>query len=50
MTKMLYGIQPTDPLTFGFVIVVLGLAALFATLLPARKALLIEPVLALRAE
>jgi ABC-type antimicrobial peptide transport system permease subunit len=50
MTKMLYGIQPTDPLTFGFVIVVLGLAALFATLLPARKALRIEPLLALRAE
>jgi putative ABC transport system permease protein len=50
MTKMLYGIQPTDPLTFGLVIAVLGLAALFATLLPARKAMLIEPVLALRAE
>lgn len=50
MTKMLYGIQPTDPLTFACVVVVLGLASALAIWIPARKALQIEPILALRAE
>ncbi len=50
LTKMLYGVQPTDPLTFAGVIVVLGLAALFAALIPARKAMRIEPLIALRSE
>lgn len=31
MTTMLYGVRPTDPLTFGSVAVVLGLVALLAT-------------------
>jgi putative ABC transport system permease protein len=50
MGKMLYGVQPTDPLTFVCAVVVLGLAALLATGVPARKAAQIEPVKALRAE
>ncbi len=50
MTNMLYGIQPTDPLTFGGVTMVLSLAALVATLIPARKATQIEPMAALRSE
>jgi putative ABC transport system permease protein len=50
MTKMLYGVQPTDPLTFGGVTIVLGLAALLATCVPARKASQIEPMVALRNE
>ncbi len=50
LAKMLYGIQPTDPLTYASVIVVLGLAALFAALIPARKAMHIEPLVALRSE
>jgi len=50
LTKLLYGIQPTDPLTFASVIVVLGAAALIAALIPARKAMHIEPLLALRSE
>jgi predicted permease len=48
MGKMLYGVQPTDPVTFGGVAIVLGSAALFATLVPARKAIHIEPMTALR--
>jgi ABC-type lipoprotein release transport system permease subunit len=50
MVKMLYGVQPTDPLTFGGVIVLLGFAALLATGVPARKAAQIEPMQALRSE
>jgi putative ABC transport system permease protein len=50
MTKMLYGVRPTDPVTFGGVAMVLGLAALLATYVPARKVSRIEPVVALRNE
>ena len=50
MAKMLYGVRPSDPLTFAGVAVILGLAALLATCVPARKATRIEPMLALRNE
>jgi putative ABC transport system permease protein len=50
MTRMLYGVKPTDPSTFGGVAIVLGLAALLATFVPARRAARIEPMVALRNE
>jgi putative ABC transport system permease protein len=50
IAKMLYGVRPTDPITFGGVVVVLGVAALLATCVPARKATRIEPMVALRNE
>ena len=50
MTGMLYGVRPNDPVTFGGVMVVLGLVALLASCLPARKATRIEPTVALRSE
>ena len=50
MATMLYGVRPTDPVTFGGVAIVLGVAALLATSVPARKASRIEPMVALRAE
>lgn len=50
MAKMLYGVQSTDPVTFGAVACVLGLAALLAASVPARKASRIEPMVALRNE
>ncbi len=50
MANMLYGVRPTDPVTFGAVAMVLALAALFATYVPARKASRIEPMVALRNE
>ncbi len=50
MRKLLYGVRPTDPVTFGGVAIVLGFTALLAIFVPARKASRIEPVVALRNE
>ena len=50
MAKMLYSVRPNDPLTFAGVTIVLGLAAILATAVPARKAARIEPMKALRSE
>ena len=50
MTGMLYAVRPNDPVTFGGVLVVLGLVALLASCVPARKATRIEPTAALRSE
>ena len=47
---LLYGVRPTDPLTFGAVSILLIAAALLASAAPARKATRIEPATALRAE
>jgi putative ABC transport system permease protein len=48
--KILYGVRSTDPVTFGAVAIVLGLTALMAGCVPARKAIRMEPMSALRAE
>ena len=50
MTGMLYAVHPGDPLTFGGVLLVLGLVALLGSCVPARKATRIEPTVALRSE
>ena len=50
MSSLLFGVSPLDPLTYGVVSVVLAGAAQLATYVPARRATLVEPVDALRAE
>jgi putative ABC transport system permease protein len=50
MAQLLFAVQPTDPVTFVAVTVVLGAAALVASGVPARKAMRIEPMTALRSE
>jgi putative ABC transport system permease protein len=48
--SLLYGVSPTDPLTFAFAIGILVLVGLAASLLPARQASKIDPILTLRIE
>ncbi len=50
LTGVLYGVSPHDPPTFALVPLVLAAVALFACWLPSRRATLIEPNAALRAE
>jgi predicted permease len=50
MTKLLYGVQATDAATLVAVGLLLGFAALLATLVPARRATRIDPTVALREE
>jgi ABC-type antimicrobial peptide transport system permease subunit len=50
MTALLYGVSPTDPLTYGLVAAVLLGIALLASYLPARRAASVDPMEALRAE
>ena len=47
---LLYDIKPTDPLTYGGVVALMAVAALGASLAPARRASRVDPVNVLRAE
>jgi putative ABC transport system permease protein len=50
MSSVLFDVKPTDPLTFSAVAVVLGTVALLASYLPARRAMRVDPMVALRHE
>ena len=47
---LLFDITATDPLTFGFAIVVLSLSASLACWIPARRAMQVDPIIALRCQ
>lgn len=50
MAGLLFGITPSDPITYLVVAMLLALTAYLSCYLPARRALRIDPVVALRQE
>ncbi|HEX6716240.1 MAG TPA: ABC transporter permease [Pyrinomonadaceae bacterium] len=46
--NMLFGVTPTDPLTFVMIVALLGFVALLACLVPAQRAMRVDPIVVLR--
>ena len=50
ISSMLFGLKPTDPITFAMAILFLLAVSAFAAYIPARRAAQVDPMVALRYE
>jgi ABC-type antimicrobial peptide transport system permease subunit len=50
MQSVLFGVSPRDPLVYGAVVALVVIISLAASLVPARRATRVDPMIALRAE
>ncbi|MEP6496176.1 MAG: ABC transporter permease [bacterium] len=50
LQQLLFDLSPADPVTYGAIVALLGLAAVAASWVPARRASSVDPVVALRAD
>jgi ABC-type antimicrobial peptide transport system permease subunit len=48
MASMLFNVAPRDPITFALVAAVLAMVSIAATLIPAHRAMRIDPTIALK--
>ena len=50
LTTMLFGVEPTDPITFGVLSVAVAAVSVVACYVPARRAARVDPICAIRVE
>ena len=50
LSSLLYGVKPSDPLTLFLVSFLLAVVAGLASYIPARRAMKVDPIMALRYE
>jgi ABC-type antimicrobial peptide transport system permease subunit len=48
VSSMLYDVAPTDPVVYVVVLVLLSITALVASAVPARRAMRVDPLVAMR--
>jgi ABC-type antimicrobial peptide transport system permease subunit len=50
LRDVLFGVEPTDPLTYGFVVLSMLAVAFLASAIPARRAATVDPAIAFRSD